>query len=328
MLKHKQLRVAFIEFQLGIRGTQGTIWQYAYHNQQLLGNKSIIFTRSHPNSISNDVNIESINYFLDNFEVFYLDESDINTQMKFLQIDIAFIPLHGRLNDNTIIPTCIPTITHLIFDNKNQNGTIQTAISDYISKGTIEVLPNIIEVHETSDTLHDELNIPRDAIVFGRYGGYNTFDIEYVKSIILKHAKKNKNTYFIFMHTQPFSSNINNIIYLNGTRNIEYKTKFINTCDAMIHARKSGETFGMSCGEFALKNKPVLTSILGDTAHIALLGYLAIIYDQYSLEEILNKFNKNLTIFSHNYNKYSINDNIDNFNTLLKKCIKKFDNNI
>lgn len=324
------LRVAFIEFQLAFRGTQGTIWQYAYYNQKILGNKSVIFTRSHPNSYSPDVNNESIKYFLDHFEVFYLDENDINTQMKFLQIDIAFIPLHGRLDDNIIIPTNIPTITHLIFDNKSKKGTIQTAISDYISKNTIDVLPNILEVHETKDSLHEVLNIPKDAIVFGRYGGYKSFDIKYVKDIIIRYALENINTYFIFMNTEKFSSeNIKNIIYLEPTRNIEYKTKFINTCDAMIHARRAGETFGMSCGEFALKNKPILTSISGDTAHISLLGNLAILYDEYNLYEILSKFTKNYKITNqHNYNKYSINDNIHLFEIYLKKAVKKFENSM
>ena len=38
--------------------------------------------------------------------------------------------------------------------------------------------------------MRKELNINDEAIIYGRYGGYNQFDIEYVKSTILK-AKSN-----------------------------------------------------------------------------------------------------------------------------------------
>ena len=39
---------------------------------------------------------------------------------------------------------------------------------------------------------------------------------------------------------------------------LNYKVKFINTCDAMIHARAMGETFGLAVAEFSKKNKPVI----------------------------------------------------------------------
>ena len=34
-----------------------------------------------------------------------------------------------------------------------------------------------------------------------------------------------------------------------------FKKKFINTCDAMIYGRSLGESFGLSCGEFAIQIK-------------------------------------------------------------------------
>lgn len=318
------LRVAFIEFQLAFRGTQGTIWQYAYYNEKILGNKSIIFTRSHPNIHIDDVNKDSINYFLNYFDVYYLNSEDIDGHMKLLNIDVAFVVLNGGLPDNTKIPMKIPTITHMIFKNQNRIGTINTAISNYVSKDQIEVLPNIIEVDETTETLHEELNIPKNAIIFGRYGGYKTFDIDYVKNIIKNVATNFEDIYFIFMHTERFcDENIKNVIFLPGTRDIKRKTKFINTCDAMIHARKDGETFGMSCGEFATKGVPVLTSMSGDTAHIQLLGESAIIYDENTLEYLLTNF-KVCKKYKHNYHGYDIATNINKFKYLLNNSIKLY----
>ena len=60
------------------------------------------------------------------------------------------------------------------------------------------------------------------------------------------------------MNVNKFTNN-NKIIFLSGTFDQKKKAKFINTCDAMIHARSVGESFGSSCAEFAIKNKPILT---------------------------------------------------------------------
>ena len=57
------------------------------------------------------------------------------------------------------------------------------------------------------------------------------------------------------------------------------KTRFINTADGMIHARVGGETFGLSVGEFSIKNKPVITWLDGhDKHHIQVLGDKGIYY--------------------------------------------------
>jgi hypothetical protein len=51
------------------------------------------------------------------------------------------------------------------------------------------------------------------------------------------------------------------------------KTRFINTCDAMLHARAQGESFGLACGEFSIRNKPVITYKFGKhTHHLDVLG--------------------------------------------------------
>ena len=83
------------------------------------------------------------------------------------------------------------------------------------------------------------------------------------------------------------------IIYLNTNLDVNYKTKFINTCDAMIHARQMGETFGLSIAEFSSKNKPVIATKVGkDLAHVYYLKDQAIWYDENNLESILTNFNK------------------------------------
>ncbi len=57
------------------------------------------------------------------------------------------------------------------------------------------------------------------------------------------------------------------------------KAAFVNSCDALLHARKGGETFCLACAEFALKDKPVITYAKSpQQGHIAILGKQALYY--------------------------------------------------
>jgi hypothetical protein len=128
-----------------------------------------------------------------------------------------------------------------------------------------------------------------------------------VKEVVIEIAEKCKNIYFVFMNTEPFVGGLSNIKYIEGSRNMNVKRQFINTCDAMIHARIDGETFGCACGEFALAGKYVITCESGDTAHIDNLGKQAIVYKTMNdLRNILLSF-KNMNkkeVHEHHYWKY------------------------
>ena len=75
---------------------------------------------------------------------------------------------------------------------------------------------------------------------------------------------------------------------------MEYKTKFINTCDAMLHARFEGERFGSTCGEFSLRNKPIITWHQSrERSHIEILGDKGLYYNSpQDLFDILTNFKK------------------------------------
>ena len=77
-----------------------------------------------------------------------------------------------------------------------------------------------------------------------------------------------------------------NVIHLEATSDEEAKSRFIRTCDAMLHARYSGETFGLAVAEFSVHNRPVLTSSVHDDEgaarmHINTLGARGIFYHDY-----------------------------------------------
>ena len=158
----------------------------------------------------------------------------------------------------------------------------------------------MIRLYDTNENLRDKLNIPSDAIVFGRYGGTDAFNIPFVHKVIIDILKE-KNIYFLFMNTDRFYEHPN-IIYLPGTTDLKMKRQMINSCDALIHAREGGETFGLTCGEFAVALKPVITYGLSrENNHIHILGNKAILYTDYkSLYNIFNDFIRD---------KYDMTDN-------------------
>ena len=106
-------------------------------------------------------------------------------------------------------------------------------------------------------------------------------------------AKNNPNIYFLFANFCKFCPKLTNIIHLPAIFDLEKKVEFINTCDAMLWARRDGETFGLAIAEFSTKNKPVIvTKEVGDLAHVHLLGNKGIWYNnKKNLTDILLNFN-------------------------------------
>ena len=84
------------------------------------------------------------------------------------------------------------------------------------------------------------------------------------------------------------------LLFLPGNSDMNYKMRFINTADGMIHARGIGESFGLACGEFSIKNKPVMTYAMSpQRSHIEILGDKALLYKgRNDLEKLLLQFDR------------------------------------
>ena len=296
----RRYKVAFYTNDLCIRGTQTVIWGYAWILKNMYGMEPIIISNSAYDVSSpftvHDYSQEHKQWFDQEFTTVEKEPGrELEDYLVAQKVDVCYYVCQGIPENVFDIPLSIPTIAHSVFHGTTPLGTVHTTISDFVSRMADReigyyphVLPNVVFMVETNADLRDELGIPRDAIVFGRYGGYHQFDIPYVHSAVVEVAMENPNIYFLFMNTQPFSKDIPNIIYLPGTRNLEYKRRFVNTCTAMLHARSDGESFGCACGEFAICGKPVITCAMGFTAHLDILGSKAIIYyDDESLKKIL-----------------------------------------
>ena len=286
-------RVLFHSNQLSIRGTEVALYDYAHYNETILGNLSYIAAPANSD-------LQAYEKFINRFgadRVFiYSDFTFFSSEIK-NKIDIAYF-IKAGYNDGLLVPE-VKNIVHVVFQYYDPHGDVYIYIADWLankmSKGKCDYLPHILKMEDTDVDYRQHLNIPKDAIVFGRHGGYNEFNLEYTYDPIIKTAIHNKNIYFLFMNTKPINTNnIENILYLDASYDLEIKRAFINTCDAMIHGRKKGEVFSLSMGEFLYCNKPVITSKQGeDEGHIHMLGNKGIYYsNEIELFEILNTFEK------------------------------------
>ena len=274
------------------RGTDVAMFDYAFFNQKINRNKSIIFYENG--------NLEVIKKFEKEFEVVkYNSFEEINNY----KLDYFY---NIKANNKPIQLTKFKNLTHVVFEItencENENETI-ALISTSVKVPTLKFypcIPHMINLPKTEEHMRSILGIPESGVVFGRHGGYYEFDIIYVHSIIKEILSERDDIYFLFVNTFPFYIHPR-IIYLPIIVDLNEKVKFRNTCDAMIHARLDGESFGLSIGEFSSKDKPILTSYGNYNTHIDILGDRAIIYNQETLLFLFKSFIKK----SGNWNAYT-----------------------
>ena len=283
--------VVFFERQLCERGTTIALFDYAYYNETILNNKSIIFYEK--NSPKNNSLV--IEKFSKRFQVFAVEEfKDIDKVLldNSIDCDLIYILKYGTIDGR--ISNRFKTGVHCVFECWEPHGDVYASISPQLKwyNSSIPVVPHIVSLPDHDRDMREELGIPQNALVYGRHGGLETFSISYVQQAVYRVALQNPEIFFIFVNTDRFCETLPNIIHLQQIIDIEKKVEFINTCDAMIWGRTEGETFGLAIAEFSIRNKPVFCCKSGDLAHIDKLGDKAIIYDENTIESMLTHFDR------------------------------------
>lgn len=289
--------VAFHTPTLDVRGTNISVFDYAHFNELLLLNKSIVMVPM--SSIDNGLNdVEAVRKFQNRFNViFYTTIKDLDDKLLSNECDILYCIKYG-INDG-VVSSQIKTVIHCVFDMSDKHGDVYAGVSQQLAKKYNQSLyvPHMISLKPTinsNDNLRQRLCISNEAIVFGRIGGETTFDIPFVKDTIRKLVRVNPKLYFLFISTEPFD-NHSNVVFFPKTADPIVKSRFINTCDAMIHAQLLGETFGIAIGEFSINNKPIICyggSVFNDN-YKQILKDKGIYYkNQETLFDILYNFKK------------------------------------
>ena len=285
------MKIAFWDNTMSVRGTTVAMYDYAYYNKILLGNESLVFynitrVENHPDVVAK---------FQKEFKVFGLPSfHDMDPILKQEGVDILYVAEGGDVVAH--VSKVCKTVTHCVFNCNRPHGDVYSAISNWIkgNDGKYPVVPYMINLPDVEGDMRQQLNIPSDATVFGRHGGYDQFSVPYVPPIVREVAIANPKIYFLFVNTRPFCEPLPNIIHLGPIVELEPKVRFINTCDAMLWARADGETFGNAIAEFSVKNKPVFATHTGDLAHVHILGDKAFWYNQGNLKQLILGFNKDV----------------------------------
>lgn len=258
-------KVAFHSYQLGERGTEICLYKYAKYNREILGNESVIIsTSSRP--IPSAERFREFSTFLYS-NVWQPDGVNLELRKTLEKLCSEqgithFYAIKGG-EDDGFMPQNTKRLAHCIFRMDQPHGDVYAGVCKYISDkhgGTHPHVYHIIDKDQSDyfENYREELNIPKDALVLGRHGGRDTFNLGFVHEAIRNTIDKRKDIYYVFLNTNEFI-NHERVKYLPWTMDEKLKTKFINTCDAMIHARYDGEIFSLSTAEFSIRNKPIIT---------------------------------------------------------------------
>ncbi|MEM6303256.1 MAG: hypothetical protein AAF744_00955 [Pseudomonadota bacterium] len=273
-------RIAFYSNNMVERGTPVALYDYAVQSEALLGHESVVlYDRGFPGN-----NPQVIQKFAARFDLIPCDGfTDVDAHLKAQACDLLYVIKSGKRDD--LIARDVPTMAHAVFatTTRQVHGAAYAYVSEWLSQhcsaGRVPWVPHMVQIGQTDADMRAELGIPTDALVFGCYGGAESFDIPFVKTQVIPQVLETRqDVWFIFMNITAFADHTR-LRFLPGTADLEAKTAFINTCDAMLHARARGETFGLAVGEFSLRRKPVLTfGGSKETAHLGMLGAAAQVY--------------------------------------------------
>ena len=320
-------RVAFFVRHFTERGTENSAFDYAAYNETILGNHSIIvcFDETTQQSLGFPATRISYPKFQQRFPIVEIHAFDEMPEIIDTHgLDFFYTQTHGDYEGmyrfecpeiwtgKTTGKRC-QTIKHCVFSTNATQGDFYVSISHCVNmlyRTNVPVIPYIVHNDDragtSSTTLRKDLGIPEEAIVLGRHGGTKTFDIPFVHDAIRNFLTNGPaNVYFLLMNTRVFFDHPR-ILYLPPTTDPARISTFIHSCDAMIHARQQGETFGLAVAEFSIRNKPVLTYAHSrEREHLDILGEKAILYrDEAELTHLLSNIHDVVNDKTRDWNAY------------------------
>lgn len=291
------MKVLFHSEQLNYRGTSNSILDYAIYNQHILGNESaIIYDATKPAGLEVASIPEVVDNFKARFPVYsyntFEEMQDIASKFDFCYSQRAGCKVDDFSKAGEVYVKPIVTTTkfgvHAVFQWYDPHGDKYAYISEWLAKKIAfdnklptvpDFVPYIVDLPPPMWDLRSMLGIPKDKIVIGRLGGYTTFDLDFVKKTIVNIVEERDDIVFLFVNTFPFYKH-DNIINISPFFSNQDKSNYINACDAMIHGRHLGESFGLSVAEFLFHNKPVISWNNGfDRNHIDMLKGTGLLYN-------------------------------------------------
>jgi glycosyltransferase involved in cell wall biosynthesis len=191
--------------------------------------------------------------------------------------DVGYFIKYGN-NDGKLIPG-IPNIIHAVFQSYDPHGDAYLYVSEWLAqkmrvknlknlvklspKGldslklkSFKYLPHIVSLPIHERTLREIWGVPEEAIIGGRHGGRETFDVPDVHRAIHELLEENRKLYFVFANTNQFI-NHPRVKFLPTLSSRLETSEYLSSLDFFVHARHRGETFGLSLLEAMSKKVPV-----------------------------------------------------------------------
>ena len=287
------MKVAFHSRLLTERGSEGAMLDYARLNRSVLGNESILCLPDWPEYAGNPL----LQKWREEFPVIlYRNKNDFGARLRREKVENIYLTKPGP-DDGFLVPG-LRNCVHAQFLCDEFHGDAYAYLSSWMSRVMTgredSFVPFFVPQFVSEQNLRKKLGIPNQAKVFGRHGGADTFNIRFVREVVFHHAQKNPDDHFVFLNTEPIrgTERFSNVHYLPVTVEPMEKAKFLATCDAMLHARLHGETFGLAVGEFAVLGKPVITfGGSRERAHLEMLaGHGRVYRTEQELRDILETF--------------------------------------
>lgn len=291
------MKIAFLTPHLTFRGSCVALYDYAHYNETLLGNQSIVLTtREKPDWVHDDTSC-AFQWMSRRFPIFFYNTvQDAENIMLLEKVDRVYVIKHGDQDD--LVFEQIPTMVHCLFDVSVPQGDRMMAVSrslaeKYNRPGQYVEHMVSMSPHCPIEDLRKPLGIPPGAIVFGRYGGMDTFNLPWIPTVVDAILQTRSDVYFLFMNTPRFIQH-ERVIFIDPITNQIFKQRFIKACDAMIVPETLGHTFGLAIGEFQTFHKPIIcydNQQLWNRGHLDILEKEAITFStKQELFHILDNF--------------------------------------
>lgn len=315
-------KIAYHTPQIDVRGSCTALYDYAVYNRKYYGISGIVIT---PNANTHDD--IALQKFSKSFQIqYYTNINEIDEIIHRNNCNYLYCIKYGT--DDGLYSNIVPTGVHCVFDLSQPHGDIYVAVSSTLAAkyGKYgQFVPHMVSLKPstTQENMRERLGIPKDAIVFGRHGGMDTFNLPFVHHSIQTIIRESENIYFVFVNTPVFVQHPQ-VIFIDKIIDDDVKNKFIHTCDAYIEAGTLGHTFGLSIAEFVINKKPVIiydSEELWNRAHIDILGDTSIIFhDEQEFYNIITSFQPHELIVNP-YKDYLPKIVTDQFyNTFIKPC--------
>lgn len=172
------MRIAFHSVHLGMRGTEVALYDYALGAREILGHEPVFLLPHRPQIQQNPVYqrfAAALSCHL------YQDVSQRETLLRDLDCDLFYCIKNGW--DDGVASREVPTGVHAIFMEGAFHGDIYAYVSPWLSQvmsyGRAPWVPHIVDLPRDTGDLRHELGLTPEAVVFGRYGGPETFDLPF-----------------------------------------------------------------------------------------------------------------------------------------------------